>query len=131
MKVYTAKSEFAPGKVKQEISIGSHRVSADVAPEEGGEGSAPSPHEYLAAALASCTSMTLRMYAQRKNWPLENVIVTVTLSKQPEKTLLETEIQLLGSLDTDQISRLMQISEHCPVHKTLAGQIEIKTALKT
>ena len=102
---------------------------ADAELARGGAGTGPSPHEYLAAALASCTSMTLKMYAERKSWKLENVLVTVDIERVNDVEILIRDIQLVGELDNEQKERLLDVATKCPIHKALAGEIQIKTQL--
>ncbi|MDR3607096.1 MAG: OsmC family protein [Oligoflexia bacterium] len=125
-----ARVQFGPGKVSQKIQIGSFTLAADVTQAEGGEDTAPSPHDYLGAALGACTSMTLRMYAARKAWPVEDVITEITLNQEDGVSKFERKIRLIGPLNEEQRKRLLEIAEHCPVHKTLKGKIEIQTALE-
>jgi putative redox protein len=104
--------------------IGDEPVSA------GGTGLGPAPHDLLSAALAECTVMTLRLYADRKAWPLEAIEARVTHEVQPEATprdLFRREVRLEGSLDETQRARLMEIAERCPVHRTLTAGSRIET----
>jgi putative redox protein len=117
------------GKLRQELFIGRHHLVADELIEQGGEDTGPSPFDFLASALGACTAMTLRMYAQRKSWPLENAEIVVTLSKASDATKFDRIIELKGALSTEQKARLLEIANRCPVHKALTGKIEIKTAL--
>lgn len=111
-------------------------------PEEvGGTDSGPTPYDYLGAALGACTSMTLRMYADRKSWPLDAVTVEVRHGKvhaedckeceeKPTKLdRFERHIRLEGALDDDQRARLLQIANRCPVHRTLESDVRIETTL--
>ena len=126
--------ESGDGPYGQEIVAGSHRWSADEPTGLGGHDSGPSPYDMLLAALGACTSMTLRMYAQRKDWPLERVTVTLRhskiyakdceecVSKQGRVDVIERDIAIEGPLDDDQRARLMEIANRCPVHQTLTSQ---------
>jgi putative redox protein len=119
----------ATGKFAQEISVGSHKFLSDVVIGDGGEDQGPSPHEYLAAALGACTAMTLQVYARRKDWPLENAEIDVDIKETPGNATFERKIRLIGPLDETQRKRLLEIADHCPVHKTLSSTIKIETTL--
>jgi putative redox protein len=122
-------TQFGSGAYEQSIAVGTHHLMSDVDTSKGGADSGPSPHEYLAAALASCTGMTLKMYAGRKSWGLENAIVTVNISRTDEVERFTRTISLVGNLDAEQTARLLEIAEKCPVHKALIGTIAIDTQL--
>jgi putative redox protein len=122
-------SQFGAGALQQQIVVGDFSLLADVESALGGDNSGPSPHEYLAVALASCTSMTLRMYANRKTWPLLDAIVTVDITREHDVEQFSRKIELLGELDHEQSARLLEIANKCPIHQALSGQIQIKTQL--
>ena len=102
----------------------------------------PAPFGYLMAGLGACTAMTLRMYSDRKQWPLEDVTVKLNHqkihavdcetceTKECKLDQIEREIELSGTLDNQQKQRLMQISDRCPVHRTLKSEVIIKSELK-
>jgi putative redox protein len=115
------------GPLQQVIEIGPHRLLTDVAPESGGEGSGPAPHDLLAAALAACTSLTVNLYAKRKGWPLDEVRVKVAHGQEGDAYVLHRTIRYLGQLSEEEKQRLTDIANKCPVHKTLSGQIKITT----
>ncbi len=117
------------GTWTQTIEIRNHRLTADETAELGGEDRGPNPHEYLAAALGGCTAITVRMYARRKEWPLDDVIVRVNIEKEGDQARFVRTLELKGALDADQRQRLLGIAGKCPVHKTLSGTIAISTAL--
>ncbi len=113
-----------------DITAGSHILIADEPIPLGGQDLGATPYELLKSALASCTSITLRMYANRKEWPLENAIVTIRHSRDGNKeSVFERDIQLVGDLDAEQRKRLMDIAERCPVHKTLSHGATILSKL--
>jgi putative redox protein len=118
---------------QQEISAGRHCFISDEPVSMGGSDAGPSPYQFLLAALGSCTSMTLRMYAERKQWPLQNVVIALTHSKVQtadpgvKTDRIERRITLVGPLSVEQRSRLIEIANKCPVHRTLLGQIDIET----
>ncbi|CAA9326741.1 MAG: Bll2902 protein [uncultured Gemmatimonadetes bacterium] len=126
---------------RTEIDAGGFRMVADEPAGVGGTGAGPTPYDLLLAALGSCTGMTLRMYASRKGWPLEDVTVTLREARdhaadcvncdQPDAriTRLDREIVVGGPLDETQRDRLLHISNQCPVHKSLAGAFHIRTTL--
>ena len=125
----------------QEIVAGPHRLVGDEPTSVGGTGSGPTPYDLLLAALGSCTSMTIAMYARRKQWALERVTVRLRHSRvhaadcadcetRPAAlTLIERDIELDGVLDEEQRARLLAIANRCPVHLTLSSQMEIRTTL--
>jgi len=123
------KSQFGEGPLQQKITAGDLHFLSDAELSKGGGGTGPSPHEYLGAALAACTTMTLKMYAGRKAMPLENAIVTVDIERADDIEKFTRDIQLIGSLSAEEKERLIEIADKCPIHKALAGQIQIKTQL--
>ena len=122
-------SQFGQGPLQQKLTAGDLHFLSDAEVSKGGSGTGPSPHEYLGAALAACTSMTLKMYAGRKEMKLENAIVTVVIERADDVETFSREIQLQGNLSAEEIERLLEIADKCPIHKALAGQIQIKTQL--
>lgn len=122
-------SRFGSGHFQQALDVGSDHFVSDIEQEKGGNSTGPSPHEYLAAALAACTGMTLKMYAGRKSWDLQDAVVKVDIERIDEVEIFKRSIELLGNLDAEQRERLLEIANKCPVHKALAGKIEINTNL--
>jgi putative redox protein len=122
-------SQFGEGPLQQKLSAGDLHFLADAEVSKGGTGTGPSPHEYLGAALAACTSMTLKMYAAHKEMKLDNAIVTVDIERSNNVETFLREIQLIGSISAEEERRLLEIAHKCPIHKALAGQIQIKTQL--
>lgn len=118
---------WAGGPFAQDIQVGDLRLRADEETDKGGEGSGPGPHELLLAALASCTAMTLKVYAARKGWPLTDARVSVNGASTPAGFVITRQLTLQGELDAEQRQRLLEIADKCPVHKTLSGTITIQT----
>ena len=114
---------------KTELIASGHLLLSDEPADVGGKNTGPPPGQFLQLSLASCTAITVRMYANRKQWPLEKVRVEVDSERQPNKTLFIRHIYLEGNLTEEQRKRLLQIANACPVHKTLTNPIEIDTKL--
>jgi putative redox protein len=134
-------TETGSGTFTQQITAGHHRLVADE-PRPIGDDAGPTPYDLLLAALGACTSMTVRMYAERKGWPLERVRVTLRHSRIHAEDCahcetakgwidhIDRDIELTGDLDDTQRQRLLQIAERCPVHQTLNSEIDIATSLQ-
>jgi putative redox protein len=130
------------GTFAQQIAAGRHRLNADESNRVGGTDTGPSPYVFLLAALGSCTSMTVGMYARKKNWPLERVTVWLRHSKiyaadcsecETREGMLdriERDVRFEGPLSAEQQSRLLEIADKCPVHLTLTSEINIRTRLR-
>ena len=122
----------------QEVVSGKHHLRADEPVNDGGTDAAPSPYDYLLIALGVCTSMTIGLYARRKQIPLENIIVSLRHSrihardcedcetKEGMLDRIDAQIELTGSLTAEQHSRLMTVAAGCPVHRTLTSEIDIR-----
>jgi putative redox protein len=117
------------GKYQQTVQIGPHSFTADEPNEVGGDDAGPTPHEILLASLGACTSITLHMYATRKGWSLKTVTVGLEDQMQPDAYVIRRTIHLEGDLTDEQRSRLLEIANKCPVHRTLTGEIRIESAL--
>jgi uncharacterized OsmC-like protein/esterase/lipase len=131
---------IGPDSLTTEIKAGVHSLLADEPTEVGGLDLGPTPYDLLVAGLGACTAMTLRLYADRKKWPLTNVLVHLNHDKihefdleNPEKSLvldhIWRDIELEGDLTEEQRSRLLEIAEKCPVHKTLQARVKIISSL--
>jgi uncharacterized OsmC-like protein/alpha/beta superfamily hydrolase len=128
---------------RTEIMANGLAMIADEPISVGGTNMGPTPYDYLVAGLGACTAMTLRMYADRKKWPLEEVVVSLSHQKihaedcqacDTDQTMvdrIEREVELTGALSTSQLKRLMEIADRCPVHRTLESKVSIQTYLKS
>lgn len=126
---------------EQVITAGAHRLIGDEPVASGGGDAGPNPYDLLLAALGSCTSMTVMLYARRKQWPLERVAVRLTHARVHAEDCadceggkrrlerIERRLTLTGPLNDEQKSRLLDIAEKCPVHRTLTGELDIRTVL--
>lgn len=123
------------------IDADGHKLVGDEPEELGGHNKGPAPYHYLATALGTCTAMTLNMYANRKEWPVEQIKVDVIHKKikaedcedcETEKgfvDILERHIKVTGDLDREQQERMLEIANKCPVHRTLMGELKIRSKL--
>ena len=121
------------GTLKHDVAIREHMVVADEPEENGGDDSGPSPQELLAASLASCTAITIEMYADRKGWQLGDVEVAVefTEASPDNPASFDVQVRIPAKLDPDQHKRILGIVAKCPVHKVLkAGDVEIYDELE-
>ena len=131
--------EIGTGKFRNTVTIGPHHLLADEPHSAGGDDTGPSPYDFLLAGLGACKSMTMRLYAERKSFPLERATVTLNHSKIHAEDCAECEtkeglldqidvaIGLEGPLDADQRKRILEIADRCPVHRTLTSEIRIVT----
>ena len=123
---------------RQEVVAGKHNLVADEPVTAGGSDAGPDPYEYLLTSLGVCTSMTVGLYARRKQLPLEDIIVSLWHSRIYAKDCeecetkegmldrIDAEIELTGSLTADQHAKLMEIAAKCPIHRTLTSEINIR-----
>lgn len=133
--------ESGQGKFTQEATAGSHVLIADEPVANGGNDLGPSPYDFLLIALGTCTSMTLRVYADFKKIPLEKIIVKLTYDKiyaedcadcennHSKIDHIERRIELQGNLTQEQHQQLLDIANKCPVHRTLTSKVSIATQL--
>ncbi len=124
-----------------DVRTGEHRLRADEPIAKGGNDTGPAPYEYLLAALGACTGMTLRMYADRKKWPLETVAVHLSHEKihaadcddcernEGRVDIIQRVVEVTGDLSATQRTRLLEIANKCPVHRTLHGEIKVRSRL--
>ena len=112
-----------------QLDDGMHKWLADEPESLGGRDTGPAPASLLLSSLGACTSITLKMYAKRKDWPLEALRVTLSMTSTANGTVIDRQIVLTGRLSEDQRERLLQIANACPVHKILTGAIQIQTAI--
>jgi putative redox protein len=113
----------------QKVTTGGHEISVDEPVRRGGTNTGPAPFELILASLGSCTAITFRMYAERKQWNLGSIEVALRLIKDEESQHIERNIRVSGSLDADQQVKLLEIADKTPVTKTLAPGIRIQTML--
>lgn len=123
------------------MKVGNHYMVADEPTSFGGDDFGPSPYEFVSAGLSACTAMTVQMYVRRKGWPLENIEVHTSYGKshaedcedcESDSAKIDTfhrDIKLTGDLDEKQITRILQIADKCPVHKTLHSETQVITKL--
>lgn len=134
-------SESGKGKFTQDVTIGHHKLIADEPTTVGGDDAGPSPYDFLLIALGSCTSMTVRSYADLKKIPLEGITVKLKHNKvhaedcvnceNPNAKMdkIEVAIELKGKLTQEQKNKMLDIANKCPVHRTLTSKIVINTTL--
>lgn len=122
---------WAGGTFAQDIEVAGHHLRADEEIEKGGDNTGAAPHELLLAALGSCTAMTLKVYAERKGWPLKDVRVTLNGATGEAGLAITREVAIEGDLTAEQRQRLLEIADKCPVHRSLAGDITIATTAVT
>ena len=120
------------GKLEQSIAVRAHSVVADEPRSNGGEDAGPSPQELLAASLASCTAITMEMYAARKGWNVGDIEVEVDYepAQRGSPTRFSMEVRVPKELPEEQRERLMQIAAKCPVHRTLEGEVMFDERIK-
>jgi putative redox protein len=134
-------TEAGTGTYTRQITVGRHELVSDE-PHPIGDDAGPTPYDLLLAALGACTSMTVRMYANRKGWPLQQVRVTLRHARIHAKDCsdcetsnawidrIDCEVELTGDLDDTQRQRLLHMADRCPVHQTLTSEVRIATSLR-
>lgn len=134
--------ESAPSGLVQKVTAGRHRLVADEPESAGGDDRGPTPYDFLLTSLGACTAMTLRMYADRKEWPLEKVTVRLSHEKihaedceecetaEGKVDRIERRITVEGDLTKEQRERLLEIADRCPVSRTLKSEINIRTRIE-
>jgi putative redox protein len=136
-------AESGEGRLTQLLLDGRHRLRADEPVAVGGDDAGPDPYALLLMSLGACTAMTLRLYAERRKWPLERVIVRLRHGRIHAEDCatcetktglvdhIDREIELQGALEAEQRGRLLAIADKCPVHRTLTAEVDIATRLIT
>jgi uncharacterized OsmC-like protein len=132
--------ESGAGTFQQTVTVGRHALIADEPESVGGDDAGPNPYDFLLAALGTCTSMTLRMYARHKNLPLDRVTVKLRHGRIHARDcedcesdtgfvdVIQREILLEGdALTAEQRARMLEIADRCPVHRTLHAEVKVRT----
>ena len=134
-------SDSPEGRYAEDIFVGDHILRADEPTALGGANTGPTPNDLLLAALGACTAMTLRMYAERKNWELGKISVRLNQarihaedcktceSRDGMVTRISRDITIEGSLDEDKRKRLLEIADKCPVHRTLTAEVVVDSRI--
>lgn len=123
-------TETGEGNFTQSIRMGKHIITADEPEAIGGNDNGPNPYDLLLASLGACISITLRMYALRKNIPLKTMHIRLDHQKVDDEDLIHSTVYVEGDLTSSQKEELLKIAEKCPIHKTLEHSSSIKIALK-
>lgn len=131
--IATAEAQNRGEKYATKLRVHEHSFLSDELPEFGGQDLGPAPGDYLCMALASCTVMTLRMYAERKQWKVNEISVTVNLVKGTDMSSGQhtffCEVKVTGELGAEQQKRLMEIAKACPIHRLLTRPSEVVTVM--
>jgi putative redox protein len=114
---------------KTNLVLDNHTLVADEPPTNGGKDLGPAPGDLMRLSLASCTAITLRMYANRKGWAISQIEVKVHSEQIGDKAVFHSQVKIEGDIDAHQRQRLLQIAKACPVHKLLTNPIEVLTQL--
>jgi len=120
------------GKLEHDLQMRQHRLKSDEAQDHGGDDTGPNPQELMAASLASCSAITMEMYAERKGWDIGDVVVEVDYepAQRGSPTRFELVVKLPKELPDDQRERLLTIVNKCPVHRTLEGEVVFEERLE-
>ena len=133
MSLRTVRARSADSPYLVQLSDGTHEWAADEPAANGGADRAPTPHQLLLSSLGACTAITLRMYAARKSWALQEVQVELQFNPGGPPpgggSEIRRQVTLRGELSREQRERLLQIANACPIHKVLSGEIRIATSL--
>ena len=113
------------------ITTGHHRLTADEGPELGGKDAGPAPYDLLTSALGACTAITLRMYAERKQWPVTTIHADIHFKREDKVESIDRVLHIEGAVDAEQKKRMAEIAERTPVTLTLKRSLEIRTTLAT
>lgn len=124
-----ARATIGTANYETSIVSGSHEFKADEGPDLGGKNTGPAPYDLLTSALAACTVITLRMYAERKQWPVSAVHADVHFSRDGERQRIDRVLTIEGKVDDEQRKRMAEIAERTPVTLTLKGGLDIRTKL--
>ena len=128
--IASATATIGTDTYKTELTARTHTIMGDETSDVGGKDLGPQPGDFLRMSLASCTAITLRMYANRKKMDVQQIQVTVSNGPTTDKTLYQTDIVITGNISEADRTRLIQIARKCPVHKILTSPIEIAHTLK-
>lgn len=120
---------MAGGLYSNDVKTSRHHLYVDEPVALGSADIGPTPFEYLAAALGGCTTITLRMYSERKKWAVDHIACTVKMHKEDGVQVFVRELSVQGNLEPDQRARLVEIANKCPVHKTLTAGSKVETVL--
>jgi putative redox protein len=129
MDVTQVSAVFTGPNYRVSLEDGHHTWLGDEPVSAGGGDSGPTPFALLLSSLGACTAITVKMYAERKGWPLEHIDVKLSLATSADGSTINRDVSLHGPLDEAQRERLLQIANACPVHKILSRPIAIRTSL--
>lgn len=130
METTNIKSVFQGSNYTTEISNGNHQIISDEPTTDGGQDQGFNPFELILAALATCTTATLKMYADRKGWEIFTINISLTLLEQGNTQEIKTTIEVKGNISEDQKKRLLIIAKKCPVHQLLSKVNQIDNSIK-